>query len=472
MSAPDIPVYTQGLLDKYKSFKTKNNNTYIEIPCTNGSDKCTPVLIGSEKFHDHVVLDYLSQYGKAIPPTQMASAIRVLEAKIRQESPFAILHSRVAYIDDCIYINIDGRGSALKINKNGLKRVKSEKCKFNHHQFALPFPKPDIDNASIKPLWNMINITNIHDKRLIIVWLLNTFFANSNNPIPVFIAGKGRAKSYTQKILKQISDPSETYLRVAPKKPDDIAIAAANDYVLSYNNISKLSDSMQDDICQVSTGGIYANRKLFTNRSESISSIKSPIMMNGIGKFITKTDLQDRCLFFHLKKIPKTERRREHDLDAYFQKHKSKIFGWIVTSLIAVMNCMDTIEHPEELERMADFCYFGHVVEKALVWKKGAFKKAFNSNLKKHTQAYTIQPSPVAIAIIELMNNKDLPFKGTMKELLNQLNTIDPSIEISARKLSEEIKSIREPIFITHSIVISKTTRSGSGNKLTITCDR
>jgi len=471
MSTPEIIEYAFSLLDKYKSFKTKNNDTFIEVPRTSGRKKCTHVKVGSDKFRDFIELDYISKHGKAIPSAQMASLIRITEAKIRQDSPLVTLHSRVAYIDQKIYINIDGKGSVFSIDKNGCKRVKPEKCKFKHHQSALPFPNPDTDNASLKPLWYTTNMTNIHDKRLTAVWILNSFFANSNNPILVLLAGKGCAKSYSQKIIKLITDPSETLLRTPPKSSEDIVIAAANDHVISYNNISKLSDSMQDDICQVSTGGIYANRKLYTDRSEAISSLKSPMILNGIDNFITKTDLQDRCIFLHPKKIPKEKRRREHDLDAYFVENKHKISGWIVNSLTKVMNHMNTTEQPEELERMADFCFFGHVVEKALDWKKGSFKKAFDRNMKKHAQRYSIQPSAVAIAITELKSNGDLPFSGTMQELLYQLESIDPSISINPRKLSEEIKSIREPILITHNIVISKTSRSGPGNKLTISCD-
>lgn len=460
--------YVNELINNHNTFRTKNNDAYIVIPGINpGTTK--HVCIGESDFNDFIELDHIKRFNEAISSNIKSACTRLLIAMVRQQSQLKEILYRAGYINNTIYLDKDGSGLIFKISAKGFKKIKSNKYKFKQSNSISSLPNPDTNNATLTSFWSVVNIKNKHDKTLVITWMLFTYFIGTNKPILVFTGEKGSAKSYSQGSIMKILDPGDALLRSPPKLNEDIAIAAANSHIISYHNISKLTPRMQDEMCLVSTGGTYANRKKFSDREEVSTGLKRSMMLNGIGNFITADDLQQRCIFISLDEIPRQHIKTELDLDKTFEDNKEAIFGWIVNSLIKIMKHIKSTETPKSLERMADFYHFGHVVEMALNRKKGLFKKAFQANLIKQTQK-EIDSSPIAQSIIELKNENLLPFKGTMNELLNKLKNIDPSISMEARKLSAFLKPLRKPILETHNILISETTRSGPGNKLTISC--
>lgn len=460
--------YSNELYKKHRTFSTKNNNAYIEIP---GNKKGSHIdaRIGDREFDDFLEIDSVNKFKEAITPGRKGACIRYLTAKVRELSKIRETHNRVAMIDNAIYIDSGNDARTIKITAKGVKRPKRSKPKFIQSNLKIPFPDPDNENASLDAFLELVNIKNKHDIQLVITWMLFSFFTGVSKPVLIIQGSKGCAKSYTQSTIKKIIDPSSSLLRTPPRASDDVVIAATNSHVLSYNNVSKLSQAMQDDMCLISTGGTYASRKKFTDLNEVTSDIRRPMMMNGITNFITADDLQQRCIFIHCGEISPSDRKIEQELNEIYEQNKSEIFGWIVNSLIEVMKHMHSTEMPNQLDRMADFYYFGHVVEKALGRKKGSFARAFKANQTAHAK-YRLKASPVALAIIELKHSELLPFTGTMKELLHTLQKIDPFIMMEARKLSADLKEIHEPILEAHNIKIGETTRSGPGNKLTISC--
>ena len=97
-------------------------------------------------------------------------------------------------------------------------------------------------------------------------------------------------------ILKTLIDPGSVPLRSLPDNSRDLLIAAQNSWCLSYNNLSKLSDSYSDDFCRLSTGGGSAYRALYTDGDEIIRAVTKPIVLNGIPSLATRLDLIERAI--------------------------------------------------------------------------------------------------------------------------------------------------------------------------------
>ena len=58
---------------------------------------------------------------------------------------------------------------------------------------------------------------------------------------------------------------------------------------------------MSDAICRLNTGTGYAERKLYTNGKEFMSSLHCPVLINGIpGNLAEREDLADRVVTFNL----------------------------------------------------------------------------------------------------------------------------------------------------------------------------
>ena len=80
----------------------------------------------------------------------------------------------------------------------------------------------------------------------------------------------GSAKSFIQKVIKTIIDPSQIMLRNQFAKTEDLVLAAYHCHIIDINNVSNLSNPMQDALCTILTGGVATARKKFSNKDQSL----------------------------------------------------------------------------------------------------------------------------------------------------------------------------------------------------------
>jgi hypothetical protein len=76
--------------------------------------------------------------------------------------------------------------------------------------------------------------------------------------------------------------------------------------------------------------------------------------------------------------------------------------------------------NPATLPRMADYALFSIASEKALGLKKGEFMETFNES-REQSRQIVIESSPVGEAIVRLMEATPLIWKGTISQLLKDL---------------------------------------------------
>jgi hypothetical protein len=119
-----------------------------------------------------------------------------------------------------------------------------------------------------------------------------------------------------------------------PASGRDLYIAARNSFVQAYENVSKISDAMSDNLCRLATGGGMRTRALWTNSDETTFAGARPIMAEGIANFIARPDLLDRALILALESPP-SNRRTERQLWAEFDRCKAGVFGALCSMLAA-----------------------------------------------------------------------------------------------------------------------------------------
>ena len=144
-------------------------------------------------------------------------------------------------------------------------------------------------------------------------WRPNTPFV-----VMLLIGEPGCAKSSTHARIRQLSDPNSIPLRSAPKTIQDVYVSAAANWQASFENMSNLSAGMQDALCTVCTGGGYAARKLYSDADESVIEVKRPVLINGVSRVVTRSDLVDRTITLTLPLIEDENRNREAELEQAF----------------------------------------------------------------------------------------------------------------------------------------------------------
>jgi hypothetical protein len=265
---------------------------------------------------------------------------------------------------------------------------------------ALPEP---VRGGNFADLWQLVNVRE-RDRGLVTAAMVECLRPETPYPVLVFHGEFGSAKSRGQRTIRDVIDPNDVSLRAAPKGREDIQIAACNNHVVSYENLSRLSSQFQDDFCVLSTGGGFAQRTLYKNAEETVRRTKRPVMLNGISVTVTAPDLLSRTVLIELQKIE--HRKTDTELDAVFAAKQPGILGGLLDIFVAALGFIDGIKiAPTALPRMADFAVLGEAVYSALGKPAGTFLEDYAENQEAGMEQ-SLEASTVATAIMAKLGDK------------------------------------------------------------------
>ncbi|MEE9452077.1 MAG: hypothetical protein V3V61_04885 [Gammaproteobacteria bacterium] len=426
------------LLADVDVFHDDDKKTYAT--CKMG--KCIEhVAINSAYFQHWLAHRYFKQYQQAPTSQNIQITLNALKGCALFANPCYTVYTRVAQHKDSIYINLaNEHGEFIAVNCEGWDIVKDVPIKFRKTSMMRSLPQPE-SGGTLDPLWSFVNIPDAQDRKLVLVWLLECFRANTPFPILLLQGEQGCAKSTTQQRLRALIDPSCINLRSAPRKIEDIFIGAANNWCVSYNNLSYLSSQEQDAFCTLATGGGYATRQLFTTAEEMVIEIKRPVILNGIGNLVTAQDLIDRCIVLELPPITDQQRKTETELNTAFAKVYPQLLGALLDVLAKTLKILPTVVLAEK-PRMADFVALGTAVETALNWPSGSFIQAYQANQAK-AMLSGLESSLVSQALLTYLESHE-SYYGTFATLLETLTPYQPGYAHnwprSAKGLAEALR--------------------------------
>ena len=381
-----------------------------------------------------------------IPDQAMKTAIATLGAVGTFEGPEVQTHLRCAKQGDAYYLDLcDDGWKAVRIAAGEWSLLDRSPVHFIRTAGARPLPQPGA-RGNVNLLWKHLNIPK--DARpLVLAWLLDAMRPDTPYPVLELAGEMGSSKSTTQRRLRALIDPVAVPLRGAPKCVEDIHIAAANAQVCSFENLSSLSQDMQDALCILSTGGGYATRQLYTNGEEHVITSKRPVMLNGINAVATAPDLIERVITVELPTIAAGKRQDEQAMEAAWLRDCRAIFTGLLTLFAEALEMLPKVEIPEGMQkRMLDYQRLGEAVCMALGGKAGEFSQRLDS-MHGDSLARGLESYGVAVGIqILAARPEGREWEGTYLQLLTELNRmseIDRSNwPRSPRHLSGQLKRI------------------------------
>lgn len=381
-----------------------------------------------------------------IPDQAMKTTIATLGAVGTFEGPEVQTHLRCAKQGDAYYLDLcDDGWKAVRIAAGEWSLLDRSPVHFIRTAGARPLPQPGA-RGNVNLLWKHLNIPK--DARpLVLAWLLDAMRPDTPYPVLELAGEMGSSKSTTQRRLRALIDPVAVPLRGAPKCVEDIHIAAANAQVCSFENLSSLSQDMQDALCILSTGGGYATRQLYTNGEEHVITSKRPVMLNGINAVATAPDLIERVVTIELPTIAAGKRQDEQTMEAAWLRDYPAIFTGLLTLFAEALEMLPKVEIPEGMQkRMLDYQRLGEAVCMALGGKAGEFSQRLDS-MHGDSLARGLESYGVAVGIqILAARPEGREWEGTYLQLLTELNRmseIDRSNwPRSPRHLSGQVKRI------------------------------
>lgn len=336
--------------------------------------------------------------GRAVSDQALRAARNVLTGIATHEGEEREAFLRAARMADRYYLDLcSDDWSVIEIQATGWRYLARSPVTFWRSATARPLPVP-IPGGDLHRLWDYANVPE-EARILVLAWMLEVWRPETPFPVLELVGSQGTAKSSTQAKIRQCLDPNAVDLRSAPKSVEDLFVSAGVNWLASFNNLSHLSASTQDALCNLATGGGFAARTFYTNGDETLIEAKRPVILNGIVPTVTAQDLSDRVL--HIELPPIQTYRPESEIEEAFRRDAPGILGGLLDLFVATLANLPrvTLAKPP---RMADFARLGEAMMLAMGGQAGDFMASYAENRKEST-ARGLESSPVAVAIRSLV---------------------------------------------------------------------
>ena len=388
------------------------------------------LALRSKQFRQWIGHLFYRETGIVASTKNVDDAITTLTGQAIYDGELEQVFLRVAKHAGSYWIDMgDDQWRAVRVNRYGWEIVNHPPVIFRRssQSAALPEPVPGGDIGEISVLVHVVNLVS-QNFPLIVAWILESLRPDTAFPILELCGEQGSAKSTTQDRLRQLIDPNKSNLRVDPHSTKDLFVGASQNWVCSYNNLSHLSDSMQDALCCLSTGGGYSARTLYSDLDETVADIKRPVVINGISVLAHRQDMVDRTIRLMLPSIPPAARRTDSELNQEFELIKPRLFGALLNVFSEALKELPTVRL-NELPRMADFARFGEAVCRAMRWPE-SFEVIY-ARLRREAVEVALDSSPAIVALrrfFEKRKKYEEPiYDGTIQDLLDLIRPAEHS---------------------------------------------
>ena len=398
------------LADAAELFHTGNHDPYALAP-VDGHVECWPLR--SDGFVRWLKREFYREQHKAPSAQAVTDAFGILESIAQFDSPMREVFVRVARVDDAVYIDLANQSwQAIKVTPTGWEIVDKPPVAFCRPAGMLDLPIPT-RWSSLDDLWRFVNIIE-RDRPLVTAALVSWLAGRGPYIVACLIGPQGSAKSVTSRVLRSLVDPSDVPLRAMPKDERDLAVAAANNWLLAFDNASYLPGWLSDAMCRIASGAGFATRGMYTDKKEIRFKAERPQLINGIEDPVDRDDLRDRAVFLFAPLLEDRARLDEATLWQAFEEKRSGILGALLDHISRALKSLpDTTV--AITPRMADFVRVG------VAAGIEGFYEAYLDNRNEAIER-GISGDPLADQIKLLATNRTEPWEGTATELLARLN--------------------------------------------------
>lgn len=442
-----------------------DRNAIAIIPYTNRREVWR---VESTGFEEWLRAAYWRTKETGVNEMTIKSALATLSAAAINDGDEVEIHIRAAQGDAGYYIDLcDAAWRVIHVTAHGWRILEQSPVYFIRTQSMRSLPEP-IGHGDMGLLWQHTNIPAA-SRVMVLTWLLDCFRPNTPFPVLELVGEQGSAKSTTQSVLRSLVDPNKVMLRGRPKTVEDVFVAAANNWLVSYENLSSLTAEQQDAFCTLATGGGFASRQLYTNGEEHVMETKRPVVLNGIAVVATRPDLIDRVIHVDMPTIPSEARKDDADASAAWQRDRARVFGAMLAIFAAALRILPSVKLTFK-QRMADYERFGEAVARALGFEPGEFQQQYGECVKAGIDR-ALESNSVAQVLDKYLEDRLLPWtwQGTASQLYDQLTSYSYSERLdrsawprSPKGLADQLRRIA-PAYRTKGIEITHIGHSREG---------
>lgn len=388
-------------------WRDEGGNGYATIVRDGHAEHYT--IIGSRTFQSWLEKRHLEVH-KTIPTEAMLrDALRSIDGRARLASACFTPGLRVAKYEECVWIDLcNASWEAIRVSAEGWQIVANPPVRFVRTDDMLPLPMPVSSGLeSLHELRALLGLTDREAWTLFLAFVVSSFQDGRSCPILAVSGQQGSGKSTLTRVARALTDPNRCPDRGPPKNEDDLMIAARNNHVLSFDNLSGLKSDLADALCRLATGGSLGKRKHYADLQEVTMRACRPIIVNGIGSMTGRSDFLDRALLLELPRIENGHITEEAVWRKFDQIHP-RVFGALLNAVSGALRRFETVvkKLDRKLTRMADFHCWAVAAEPDLGIEPGAFEASYRAN-RRGAAEQSLDASPLAQFICAMKDRKE-----------------------------------------------------------------
>lgn len=298
--------------------------------------------------------------GVVLGKDTLTNALEAVAAYADAEEPRTVA-LRVAQVGgDRLVLDLgDKTGNVVEITRDGwnVVRMSEETPLFRRSEATQPLPIPE-RGGTMTVLRDLLGLEGTDPRWLLIEgWLVGAFFEATPRPMLWATGSMGSGKSTRTRMVLSMIDPVSDLGKEPGKNERDDTTSARGRFMVSYDNVTRVSQSTSDFICRLITGVTDDRRTLYSDDGLRATSYKrtgvatSLTIPGGLG-----SDALERLVILPFDRVPVEGRLSEGELWTAYAAAKPAMLGALL-DLVAL-----SLKHLPEVQtrqmarpRMADF---------------------------------------------------------------------------------------------------------------------
>jgi hypothetical protein len=343
-------------------------------------------------------------------------------------------------VPTCVYIDLGSHDSeVVRVNEYGWSLLSDERKIASDSNQEYPAAPLFRRTATIRPLPVPVRSTNGRDHLASILgltptdpkfllvwgWLVASVFVNIPRPALWLTGQQGSGKTTLGLLALSVVNPTERMGGNFGKNERDDLTLLSGSFLPSFDNISNVSQSVNDFICRMVTGAQTSNRALYTNDSLHLSTIMRTAVFSSINLPIgLREDGLERIVHVHSERIESKSRLRDSDMQQKFSSLHPEILGCLLSDIAGVIaNYSDAVKAVSgNLPRMADYATLLAALDLHLDDEDEELPPQFLQSyldILQDSMRERALDDPFTTAILRLAS--DGGYKGTIQKLLLML---------------------------------------------------
>lgn len=464
------------------------------IPCVRGADarvyaafSGVYIPLDSEKIQQKVASLFYKAHGYDCSPT----AIQKPLLRMQHDATDSIVPMRVAYTSNgSIWLDLKN-GSFVRIMATGVETQRVSNSPFYRPETMLPLPTPvlperDSECAAVFNAFGQHLGLERKYMTAVIAWLLSairpmqtkstTRTSMTTYPLLAVVGGQGGGKSSKCADIRNVLDPGTPASETVPETIEAICISGEGQRVLSYDNVSFISDKISDAFCRRATGDGSTKRTAYSNRDRSVFVGSNPIILNTITDGIfQRADLLDRTLIIKMTKMTDDKRMPDEKVVETFEALHPRVLGALCYCASRALKNFAKCKAPGSI-RMNSAAQWAIAGAEAAGYSEKEIIDAFLES-KAHGVALVMEDPVVQTLINNLSRNSRIPTmnaSGWLKRLTNQYcgdNKVDrPLIKSwpqTDRQLRERLDRVEDALRSNGILILRNEGRTNNGYEFT-----